>query len=176
MPQQILNIGTNANDGTGDTLRDAMIKVNDNFTELYNSPLDQDGITLSGNQITAIRSNDDLILQPSGTGAVVLPAIRFRDNAIEGIRSNEDINILPSGTGQVVFGAIKISGTTFSSDDSSTININEALNVDGTATIEGAISIGGALSAGSGSTIGNLTLADGSITDCLLYTSPRPRD
>ena len=45
MPQQILNIGTNANDGTGDTLRDAMIKVNDNFTELYNSPLDQDGIT-----------------------------------------------------------------------------------------------------------------------------------
>ena len=93
MAQQILNVGTNANDGTGDTLRDAMIKVNDNFTELFNSPLDQEGITLSGNTITAIRSNDDLIIAPSGTGAVVLPAIQFRDNNIEGIRTNEDINI-----------------------------------------------------------------------------------
>ena len=142
MAQQILNVGTNANDGTGDTLRDAMIKVNDNFTELFNSPLDQEGITLSGNTITAIRSNDDLIIAPSGTGAVVLPAIQFRDNNIEGIRTNEDINIIPAGTGQVVFGSIKISGTSFSSDDSSSININEGLNVDGTATIEGSITIG----------------------------------
>lgn len=35
MAQQIINIGTVANDGTGDPLRDAMDKVNDNFTELY---------------------------------------------------------------------------------------------------------------------------------------------
>lgn len=35
MAQQTINIGTAANDGTGDPLRDAMDKVNDNFTELY---------------------------------------------------------------------------------------------------------------------------------------------
>lgn len=35
MPQQIINIGAVANDGTGDTWRDAMDKANDNFTELY---------------------------------------------------------------------------------------------------------------------------------------------
>ncbi len=35
MAQQIINIGTIANDGTGDTLRDAGDKCNDNFTELY---------------------------------------------------------------------------------------------------------------------------------------------
>lgn len=35
MAQQTIGIGTIANDGTGDTLRDAFDKANDNFTELY---------------------------------------------------------------------------------------------------------------------------------------------
>lgn len=36
MAQQTINIGTVANDGTGDPIRDAFDKANDNFTELYN--------------------------------------------------------------------------------------------------------------------------------------------
>ena len=36
MSKQIINVGTLANDGTGDTLRGAAIKINSNFTELYN--------------------------------------------------------------------------------------------------------------------------------------------
>lgn len=35
MAQQTINIGTVANDGTGDPIRDAFDKANDNFTELY---------------------------------------------------------------------------------------------------------------------------------------------
>ena len=35
MAKQTINIGTVANDGTGDTLRSAMDKCNDNFTEVY---------------------------------------------------------------------------------------------------------------------------------------------
>jgi hypothetical protein len=35
MAQQIINIGAIANDNTGDTLRGAGQKLNDNFTELY---------------------------------------------------------------------------------------------------------------------------------------------
>jgi hypothetical protein len=35
MAQQIINIGTTANDGSGSTLRDAFDMINDNFTELY---------------------------------------------------------------------------------------------------------------------------------------------
>ena len=35
MAKQTINIGTTANDGTGDPLRTAMIKVNDNFNEIY---------------------------------------------------------------------------------------------------------------------------------------------
>lgn len=37
MAQQNINIGTIANDGTGDPLRDAFGKVNSNFTELYSN-------------------------------------------------------------------------------------------------------------------------------------------
>jgi len=35
MAQQIIGIGSSANDGTGDPLRTAFDKINDNFTELY---------------------------------------------------------------------------------------------------------------------------------------------
>lgn len=35
MAKQTIGIGTTANDGTGDTLRVAFDKINDNFTELY---------------------------------------------------------------------------------------------------------------------------------------------
>ena len=37
MAQQLIDIGTTPNDGTGDQLRDAFDKVNDNDTELYGS-------------------------------------------------------------------------------------------------------------------------------------------
>ena len=35
MAQQVINVGTSANDGQGDPIRTAFIKCNDNFTELY---------------------------------------------------------------------------------------------------------------------------------------------
>ncbi len=166
MAQLVLNVGANANDGTGDTLRDAMIKVNTNFTEIYASPgFDLTTIQVTGNEIRATRTNDDIVFKPAGTGAVVFPALRINDNNIEGTRSNEDINLNPAGTGNVIFGAIQIAGTTLSSSDSSSININENLIVDGTLSVSGTTTFSGTISAGSGTTIGNLTLADGSITD-----------
>jgi hypothetical protein len=35
MAEQIINIGTTANDGTGDTLRESQRKSKENFAELY---------------------------------------------------------------------------------------------------------------------------------------------
>lgn len=37
MAKQIINIGQSANDNSGDPLRTAFSKINDNFTELYNT-------------------------------------------------------------------------------------------------------------------------------------------
>ena len=144
MAQITLNVGSNANDGTGDTLRSAMQNVNTMFTELYLSPLSGGDLSFSGNEISATRSNEDLVFKPSGTGAISFPAIRINDNNIEGTRSNENINLVPNGTGSVVFGAIKISGTSLSSDDSSIININDGLIVDGTMNVSGAATLSGA--------------------------------
>ena len=149
MAQQTLNIGSNANDGTGDNLRAAMIKVNENFTEVYAAPGVSDTLTFSGNEITAVRSNDDIVFKPAGTGAVAFPAIRIDDNNIVGTRSNDDINLLPSGTGSVVFGSIKIKGTSLSADDSTSININDGLIVDGTLNVAGASTLSGATNLGS---------------------------
>jgi hypothetical protein len=39
MAKQTINIGTVANDKTGDQLRTAFTKINDNFTEVYGYPL-----------------------------------------------------------------------------------------------------------------------------------------
>ena len=145
MAQQTLNIGSNANDGTGDTLRAAMIKVNENFTEVYSAPgITTDALSITGNNISAVRTNDDIVFRPAGTGSVLFPGIKINDNNIEGTRSNDDINLLPSGTGSVIFGALKISGTSLSSDDSTTININDGLIIDGQLTTTGAVTLGGA--------------------------------
>ena len=165
MAQLVIDTGTNANDGTGDTLRDAMIKTNSNFTELFNSPLGAASITISGNKINANASNADLEFAPSGTGTVLLPGIRFNDNNIEGTRSNEDINLVPSGTGKVVFGSIGIAGTTISSDDSTSININEGLIVDGTLSASGTITLSGAVTLDTTLGVtGTTTLADLTVT------------
>ena len=86
-------------------------------------------------------------------------------NNIEGVRSNDNINLIPSGTGSVVFGAIKISGTSISSDDSTTININDGLIVDGTANISGNVTLTGAVTAESTFEVtGNTTLANLTVT------------
>ena len=75
-----LNVGSNANDGTGDTLRTAMQSVNTMFTEIYASSLFDDGLQLSGNTISAVRSNDDLVLSPSGTGKVTMDSLTVDSN------------------------------------------------------------------------------------------------
>ena len=112
MAQQILNVGTTANDGTGDTLREAMIKTNENFTELYASPLLASGISVSGNEITATRSNDDLILHAACTGSVVSGALSFKGTSI----SSTDSTIVNINEGLVVDGTL--TATSFSGDGS----------------------------------------------------------
>ena len=47
MARQPINIGSSANDGTGDPLRTAFDKINDNFVELYGT--DNDINTLDAN-------------------------------------------------------------------------------------------------------------------------------
>src|SRR6056300_1736922 len=116
MAQQLINIGVTADDGTGDTIRGAGIKINENFTELYATDLAQTQIGLLGNNISTTQTNADLVLKPSGgMGAIVFPGITIHDNNISANRSNDDLVIRPNGTGSVVIGALSLSGTSISS-------------------------------------------------------------
>ena len=56
MAKQVINVGTSANSGGGDPLRDALIKVNENFDELYTA--DQTLISLSTLKAEVAASTD----------------------------------------------------------------------------------------------------------------------
>ena len=50
--RQIINVGTVADDGSGDYLRDALVKVNTNFQNLWErSPVDSN-VDITGNTIS----------------------------------------------------------------------------------------------------------------------------
>jgi hypothetical protein len=147
MAKITLNVGSNANDGTGDTLRSAMQNVNTMFTEVYASPLFNEGISISGNNISADRSNDDLVLSPSGTGTVAIvdltidSNINLTDNEIKTTVSNSDLKLSASGTGNVVITKADINGgtidnttigaTTPAAGTFTTITANTSAAIDG---------------------------------------------
>ena len=215
-----INIGTTANDGSGDPLRTAFTKINTMFTELYGTsgegvamkddetPQLGGDLDVLGRRITSTRSNEDIVILPNGTGGVVASGIRLAGtqlsaddssaitiaealqingatnidgavtatstltvtgattvaaisasgaatftggvtagavttNAITSNGSNADLSIQPSGTGDVVISALRVNGTTLDSSDSSAININEGLIVDGTLITSGALTASG---------------------------------
>ena len=92
MTRQNISIGTTANDGTGDTLRSAGQKINQNFVEIYqrlggDSDTLSTGITLTNNTIVfegttadnfetvlqvANPTKDNIITFPDSTGEVIL--------------------------------------------------------------------------------------------------------
>lgn len=72
MAQQVINIGGTANDGTGDPLRTAFTKANQNFAELYAKGAAGSNLDLSDNKIEATNSNGNVELLPNGAGRVVI--------------------------------------------------------------------------------------------------------
>ena len=122
MARQVINIGSSANDGTGDPLRTAFDKINDNFVELYGAD----------NNLNTLDANLDVNNNQITTGV-----------------TNGDITITPNGTGSIKLGAMKFVGTTISSDDSTQITIAENIQTTGTLNVGGATTLGSTLSVGT---------------------------
>ena len=72
MAQQVINIGSTANDGTGDPLRTAFTKANQNFSELYAKGAAGSNLDLSNNKIEATNTNGNIELTPNGAGKIVI--------------------------------------------------------------------------------------------------------
>ena len=104
--------------------------------------------------ITALQldmsENGNAIFSGNVTAADIT-ANSLTTNVISSNGSNADISVQASGTGDVVIGALRVKGTSLSSSDSTTLNVNDGLVVDGTLTSQGNI-FGVQTLTGSGST------------------------
>ena len=93
MSQQIVNVGIQGNDGTGDSIRESFTKINENFTEIYavfgeggqikfgnlaDAPGTQNyaitNIAATGSQVTITFNNPSLTLHPFSTGQNIVIA------------------------------------------------------------------------------------------------------
>ena len=167
MTQEVINIGAIADDGTGDTIRRAGLKINNNFTELFARPSVASDINVIQNNISTTASNADIVIKPSGTGNVVFPGITIEDNNIKSTRTNDDLKFMPSGSGAVVIDGVGFSGTSIVGTDSSIININDNLVVDGTlnantSTFSSPVTVNSTLDVTSTTTLSTLTVSGAS--------------
>jgi hypothetical protein len=78
MSQQIIGVGSLANDGTGDPLRTAMIKINENFTEIYSKDAVGSNLDISGNTISSTVADGNVEITPTGAGQLIV----HKDNVI----------------------------------------------------------------------------------------------
>ena len=138
MSRQAINIGSAANDGTGDPLRTAFDKINDNFTELY----DRFGgvnpnIEITGDSIVNKSTNSNITLTTNGTGTISLGA----DTSI---------------TGNLTYAGSTISGATNNLTTSTT-----ALSLEATVHILASAEASYTLAAGSEGQVIHMVLGGG---------------
>lgn len=113
MAQQTINTGSTANDGTGDTLRAAFIKTNDNFTELYSEFLQNRIVVTQDNVATTLGGTIDSTKQ------------YFLDGIID--MGTTQITVPP--TGMTIIGlSFDISGL-ISSENSYTMFVSESIAI-----------------------------------------------
>ena len=74
MAYQTVNTGSSANDGTGDQLRTAFDKINDNFSEVYAElgGTSLSNVSITANTISTDDTNGSLTIAPNGSGTIIL--------------------------------------------------------------------------------------------------------
>lgn len=89
MANQItINIGANANDGTGEPLRSAFNDVNLNFANVWSTGLPNSNVQFDNNRVLTVNTNADLVLAPNGVGKVV-----------------SNVNVLPNSANLLTLGS-----------------------------------------------------------------------
>jgi len=114
MAQQVIDVGTSASDGTGDPLRDAFTKINENFTELYET-VDNEGLTygnisanVSGITFNVTRYTESYSAVPvlKGTGQVVGNVYVIRGNVLGGSTPINDVYLTVTTLANATIGNI----------------------------------------------------------------------
>ena len=102
-----IDTGTEGNVATGDTLRTAMTKINNNFIDVYGLVGDP-----STGLLTNSTTNGDIKVHPNGTGIVEIDQLQINDTTITPLITNGDLTLGVNGTGQVVISDDRIVITT----------------------------------------------------------------
>ena len=89
--QQIIDYGAAANDGTGDPLRTAFIKTDENFANIWAAGPVGSNITIANNTIQNDSTNGNIIVKPNGTGVVQVNAHVIPN--IDGVRDLGSANL-----------------------------------------------------------------------------------
>jgi hypothetical protein len=114
MTQQTILVGANPNDGNGDPLRDAMIKINANFTDLYSNYQTEAGLT--ANVITMTANNTSYVGLVSAANVVSNNQLSSNLSYYETTGSLLSRNYISgiSGSGNVAYDATRLGGTSAS--------------------------------------------------------------
>ena len=134
--QQIIDYGATANDGTGDPLRTAFIKTDENFSNIWLAGPVGSNITIANNTIQANDTNGNIIIKPNGIGIVQTNASIVPDLTQSrdlGSANNRFRSLYFAGnidtTGDITAGNIVLSGGISLDGD---ITVNGNLTVNGT--------------------------------------------
>lgn len=171
MAKQTVNIGVTANDNTGDPLRTAFDKLNDNFDEVYAAGPAGTNIQVSDNTIASTNTNGNIDLDPAGTGKVLING-PMDANGILSLNSTVTGNVTPSanvtyniGSDSAAYG--EIHGNVLHVGSLILREVNTQLEIFRTDDSTNAILSGNSTTAGSVLNNGNTVVAltqDGPIT------------
>ena len=159
MAKQTINIGTNQDDGTGDLLRAAFTKVNENFNEIYTElgGVSLSNISMSGSTISTDTTNSNLILDPNGTGAIQLNGNTTVTGTF-GVTGATTLSSTLGVTGISTLAATNATDVTASGTLGVTgISTLGVINASGIATFSNTVNVTGLLNA-----TGNVDLGDSS--------------
>ena len=104
MAKQSVNIGTTANDNTGDPLRTAFNKLNSNHDEIYAAGPVGTNLQVASNTIASTNSNGNIKLDPIGTGAIELAGPTDSQGVLT-LSSTVTGNILPTANATQTLGS-----------------------------------------------------------------------
>ena len=159
MAKQTINVGTNQDDGTGDLLRAAFTKVNENFNEIYTElgGVSLSNISMSGSTISTDTTNSNLILDPNGTGAIQLNGNTTVTGTF-GVTGATTLSSTLGVTGISTLAATNATDVTASGTLGVTgISTLGVINASGIATFSNNVNVAGLLNA-----TGNVDLGDSS--------------
>jgi hypothetical protein len=153
-----VNVGTSANDGTGDELRNAFIKVNSNFSNISTVGFNSGNILVSGNvQAVYFVGDGSQLTNVSASNAYANANVAAYLVAYNGIVTASNVFVAGNVTSQWFLGQANLSSI-ITTDLGASGMIYANAGVNSTSTGTGALVVNGGAGITGNLTVGNLTV------------------